>query len=145
MGIEQAQPLRHIVDHRVEAFVLALELVLSLPQQLVLALELRLQLLPFRYVLVCTYDAAVVHRHAHHGNDPAIREPKNLCASRPEVGDGIRHHSGSILPSIGTSCNARVQHARQSPAGLNLLRPQPVDLGIPAIGDNYAAVGSEQA
>ena len=40
LGVEQAQALRHVVDGRIEARVLGLELLLALLQQLVLAPEL---------------------------------------------------------------------------------------------------------
>src|SRR6185295_13402996 len=58
-GIEQAHALRHVVDGRIEALVLRLQLFLALLQEPVLARQLRVELLALADVLMGDDPAAV--------------------------------------------------------------------------------------
>ncbi len=145
LGVEQAQALRHVVDGGIEARVLGLELLLALPQQLVLMRQLRIEVLALGNVFL-GYDPAAIGPGLNHGGENAAvaqpgRQPARLAtgdALAHRIQDDIDRHAG-----VDVLAEAPLDDFPQGGAGLRLLGTKTVELSITVVGHHDPFAGVE--
>ena len=143
-GVEQAQALRHVAHGRVEARVLVFQLFLALLQQSILLLELGVERLAFRDVLMGRYPAAVRPGPDRNSKGAPIPESAGQVADLSAL-DAFAHGGDHVISGqagIQTAGNAKLGDSAQRGARLHLLRRQAVHLGETIIGNDDALLGS---
>ena len=108
-----------------------------------LLLELVMQLLAFRNVLVRNEAAAIRHAAARHADDAPVRQLLDARRHLAEIADPTVDEALGIADMIEAVGNAILQDLADGSAGFHLLRRQTVHVGIALVADDEALLGIE--
>ncbi len=136
VGIEEAQPLRHVVDRGVELEVADPQRLFLLPSELVLLLQAGMEFLALGDVLVGRHPAAAGHRVDGVGDDPSVGEFLDRGVERDVPPDAL----ANVFIGRPRDFQAELQPVPDQFAGrrarLHLFGREPVHLHVALVAED---------
>ncbi len=140
VGIEHGQPLHHVVERHIELDVLRLEPLFLLLHQAMLLLELGVELLTRRYVLVRDDMAAVGHAPVGDVDHPPVGQPVGIRRQIPQPVDQRVDEGACLVVAV---CKPVFENLPYGRPRLHLLRREPVHFTVELIAHDQPLLAVE--